>query len=1018
MADAIVRLRLDATDLRRGARAAGDAMEQLLSQGIRLAAGLRNAAAAGGQFARAAQGIGRVPAIRVPSAAQPVAPAIRAAAERAARVIQPAAPRPQSASIIQPGAPRQQPAPIIQPGAPRPQPGARIAPATPLPRPVLAPRIVMPDGTAAVRGLTSALEAGLRRAGARLGGATAEMLRHVDRRLPHSDAQTGPLSDLTRSGRAIPETLAAGVRGNTPRLTGAIDRMAADANRRVGQALRQMSAAARAAPDPLGVGQRLRSQSARMLAAQRVATRGDGAATLAAFRAAPLPDMVAAQRRGAGAGGPPGAVPGAGGSDGFARLWGYSALGGQVRQATQAIRRVTDASVGVSSELQTARAELATVLPDQAQRAEVMRRARETAMGRTPAGQFGITEAEYSQAAFVGVASGFSAQQSMRAAEQSVLLARAGQTTPKEAQIGLSDAVNIFGETFGRTADIYARAQDIGTFPRGIGELFSAVTKMGSTAAAAGMGMEETAAIATVLSRAGPRFRGATGGQAGMMAIREMEMGAMGRLGMATRRTADGGLDFAGNVAALAAADLSVSQINQAFGKRAAPAILQLIKTTDALTAGLGRVDGTAMENALEHLDTWETRQARFNAQMQVASASMGEGAIAARGLALQVGGGLLQAFNALGPGAAQAAGFAGQLVGVLGGVGVGILDMSVGLHAFKQLGGFKGVFRDAASGIAATRRGFAGMFGFMSRVLPLARGGIVRMFGAVATGIANALAAAAGQAAGGAVGGAVGGAAAGAGGTAAAGGGAATVAGTLAAGGGAVAAPLVAPLAVAAAPAVLIPRRKAEAEEQARIAAAAAGATPVETEAAVAEARAGERMLSRFQRAREEGAGLLGAVGQGLGFGRRGGNALGEAMDEALQPVADRLPQSDAKIGPLSDLTARGAAIPETLAAGIRQASAELPAALAEALPGASLPDADANLPGGAPAGEGQQALLRELVAAIRDNTAATRTATAPVRGDGAEKRGSRRRDVTDDQPPPWVLDYGETTGAMDALV
>ena len=137
----------------------------------------------------------------------------------------------------------------------------------------------------------------------------------------------------------------------------------------------------------------------------------------------------------------------------------------------------------------------------------------------------------------------------MQAVEQSVLLARAGQTTPKEAQIGLSDLAKVFeGETFGNIADAYARAQDIGTFPRGIGELFQATTKMAQVGEASGMTMPDVMAIATTLSGLGPTFRGATGGQKGLMAIREMEMGGMGKLGMATRRDAEGGLDFDANI--------------------------------------------------------------------------------------------------------------------------------------------------------------------------------------------------------------------------------------------------------------------------------------------------------------------------------------------------------------------------------------------------------------------------------------------------------------------------------------
>ena len=123
----------------------------------------------------------------------------------------------------------------------------------------------------------------------------------------------------------------------------------------------------------------------------------------------------------------------------------------------------------------------------------------------------------------------------------------------------------------------------------------------------------------------------------------------------------------------------------------------------------------------------------------------------------------------------------------------------------------------------------------------------------------------------------------------------------------------------------IALAARKREAEEGARLEAARTGMTPTETEAAVDEARAGQRALARFQTARDEGKGLVGSLFRGLGFGKTVGEglnddpaALGAATDQALQPVAKRLPQSDAELGPLSRLTAAGAAIPATLAEGV----------------------------------------------------------------------------------------------------
>ena len=69
----------------------------------------------------------------------------------------------------------------------------------------------------------------------------------------------------------------------------------------------------------------------------------------------------------------------------------------------------------------------------------------------------------------------------------------------------------------------------------------------------------------------------------------------------------------------------------------------------------------------------------------------------------------------------------------------------------------------------------------------------------------------------------------------------------------------------------------------------------------------------------------MLGSAWRGLGFGKTVADglgddaaALGAATDQMLEPVAKRLPQSDAELGPLSRLTAAGAAIPATLAEGV----------------------------------------------------------------------------------------------------
>ena len=380
-------------------------------------------------------------------------------------------------------------------------------------------------------------------------GGAGQTLAATDNLMRQTAARVTGARGLNAAGRSIPRQIAAGVRAGAPTLTSAVTRMTADATRRVSQSTASPIGARMAGLQGIGAGPTaplpIGTRFAGLQRAGNVMQRPTAFAPAPPRPPLPIPaaappirpevrERVRQQRaredrRRGGVGGER--------EDGMGRLWGYQMLGSTVRRATDAIGRGLDTSVGVASGMQTASAELATVLPDAGMRRIVERRARETALGRTEAGRFGVTETEYRQAAFVGLASGFNAGQTMQAVEQSVLLARAGQTTPKEAQIGLSDLAKVFeGETFGNIADAYARAQDIGTFPRGIGELFQATTKMAQVGEASGMTMPDVMAIATTLSGLGPTFRGATGGQKGLMAIREMEMGGMGKLGMATRR--------------------------------------------------------------------------------------------------------------------------------------------------------------------------------------------------------------------------------------------------------------------------------------------------------------------------------------------------------------------------------------------------------------------------------------------------------------------------------------------------
>ena len=658
-----------------------------------------------------------------------------------------------------------------------------------------------------------------------------------------------------------------------------------------------------------------------------------------------------------------GGVAGGGGGDaGLSRLWSLSALGGQLRGVSDRAIQISDESVDVASGRQIARAEMRTVVPDAAERGGVREAARESALGRGGM-VVAIDESAFTAAVFRGVASGLQTERAVELVPVSADLALAGQTTPEQAQIGLTDTGSVFKDrSFLEMGDVFAKGQDIGTFLN-IGELFSAVTKMASTAKAAGVSFEETVAIAATLSRQGPTFRGATGGQKGLMAVREMELGAMEKLGMRTRRDASGGLDFSANIGALAAVDASVAQINKAFGKRAAPAVLALmadVKKLDSTILDLQDAQGTAADNAREHAGIWRSTLQQNQAAIDVFAADVGEGAMIVREAGLVAKGTLARLFAGI-PGAGQVAGAALEVGGRAGQVGVGALDAMVGVHALKQLAhgtlNPANLFRSESTvaarrqargdqrGMRGAQRGMRGLFGTMTRGIGRSRGGFRGMFGMVARGavrlgglVAAELGAAfATKAATRAVGGAASGVAAGAAGAAAGGGKAAVTAGTAAVAAkvatvGAVATPLLAPVA------------------------AAVAAVPVAGAIARSVAE-GEGTIARLMEGGLEIAGKVPILGNLLGARRKGKNlyektdatvaagaeagtgGLVQQTEQTAQQVRDRLPSSDAKTGPLSDLTASGMAIPATLAAGVTEGAPVLTAAVSEMLAGIGLP-------------------------------------------------------------------------------
>jgi len=107
----------------------------------------------------------------------------------------------------------------------------------------------------------------------------------------------------------------------------------------------------------------------------------------------------------------------------------------------------------------------------------------------------------------------------------------------------------------------------------------------------------------------------------------------------------------------------------------------------------------------------------------------------------------------------------------------------------------------------------------------------------------------------------------------------------------------------------------------------------------------------------RDAGAGLGHAVADGIR------SSIGDAVAAALelaQAVRDALPGSDAKVGPLSDLTASGRALPETLIKGMLAGSR----ALSQTMMGMLTP-----MPAGGGAGQ-EAATLRQAHGAQQNIT------------------------------------------------
>ena len=405
MADAEIRLRLDATQLAAGARRAGAALASLTGRGAGMAAGMRGAAAQATRSASAIDAAGRS--------------ARRAAADFAA------APRA--------GA---RPAFVQRPRTdPRVDPLARAAVAAGIP----SSRVV-----AAARAAESALT-------------------------PSARARGGFV--ITRTPAAVPDP-------GFARAEQAAGRAATAAQRwgRAGQqAGRQVS---RSTTDAAGASRRWGRAGE---GAARSVTRGTSGAVEAMrrFERASRQAGRTAQQSMRGAERAAGGIEGRGG---LGRMWSLQAAGTQVRMLARGLRDASQQTVDVASERQTARAEMRTVVETESERAMVRTAAREAA-----AGQGGmvvpITEADFTNAVFAGVASGLSAQAAVNLVPSAANLGLAGQATTAQAQIGLTQLSKFYPEAeFGDLADKIAKTQDMFAFPGGLTELTEGFRGAGAAA--------------------------------------------------------------------------------------------------------------------------------------------------------------------------------------------------------------------------------------------------------------------------------------------------------------------------------------------------------------------------------------------------------------------------------------------------------------------------------------------------------------------------------------------------------
>ena len=661
--DAEVKLRLDATQLAAGARRAGAALGALAGKGAGLAAGMRGAAAGATRSAAAIEAAGRS--------------ARRAGAGFAAGRASTFTPRRPtgSAALERAGfAPRQ-----VTPGA-RTGPGVTAGPGFTMRAGVddrkftpgrAGPRQMAGMGFVAGRPFDSfergaaraeAAASSAGRAGARAGVQTAR-------------AGDNAAQSATRWGRA-------GQRAATGVSRGASS--ASEAMRRFEQASRRAGTAAERA------GNQARDSMGRARDSRGRFT-GDGSA-----------------------------------GGGLGRMYGMQVAGTQVRMLARGLREASGQTVDVASERQTARAEMRTVVETDAERAMVRGAAREAAAGRggmvVP-----INEADFTNAVFAGVASGLKAQAAVNLVPAAANLGLAGQATTAQAQIGLTQLSKFYPEAaFGELADKIAKTQDMFAFPGGLTQLTEGFRGAGAAAQQWRLSLEDQLITQGVFADIGRR--GARGGTATRILLASMGQG-FARLGMDVARKDDGSFDMVANLRAVQGLGLSEIDMNKIFSRRGATAITQQLAGLDKHIAGLGDTAGTAASNAAEHADTYDAAMKRLDARTKLLTAELGEGAISVRKNLANLAVGAIDAGLALGekfPRLVENLGGALEVGGIVATGAGGVLETAVGVNALAQLMG--GRLGRVVRGLFAPIRGLWGVLRIGGPLLTVVAGGIAKL--------------------------------------------------------------------------------------------------------------------------------------------------------------------------------------------------------------------------------------------------------------------------------------------------